>query len=66
MIEAGEVIKALRAYKCITQKQLAKQAGVSVYTVANLENGHGNPTLINFESMLEVLGYRIKIVPIEG
>lgn len=64
MLKAGQTIKTLRTLKGVTQTQLAERSGVSKFTVCNTESG-GNPTLMNFESMLEALGYRIKVVPIE-
>lgn len=51
----GDRIKALRIRQNITQDELARMAGVSTLTIANLEKGK-SISLILFISILRALG----------
>ena len=39
----GERVRRLRQFKVMTQTELAGKAGISIVTVARLENGEGEP-----------------------
>lgn len=45
---------------------LGEQAGVSSITMSRWKHGGYSPRLFLFEATLEVLGYRLRIEPIEG
>ena len=55
LIELGKRIKDIRISHSITQKELAKEAGVSYNTVIRLENGEG-ANLENVIKIMRVLG----------
>ena len=52
--EAGKRIKELRLRKNLSQKQLAEQAGVSVFTVAQIEKGK-SVSFVLFIAVIRVL-----------
>ena len=52
--EAGKRIKELRLRKNLSQKQFAEQAGVSVFTVAQIEKGK-SVSFVLFIAVIRVL-----------
>ncbi len=46
----------------IIQPELADIAGVSLRSLIDIENGTGNPTLVQIMKLLDALGLKIKIV----
>lgn len=52
--EAGKRIKELRLRKNLSQKQLAEQAGVSVFTIAQIEKGK-SVSFVLFIAVIRVL-----------
>lgn len=57
-IEFGAEISAMRHGQGLSQKQLAKKAGVSLRTVGNLEAGRHEPQAGKLAAVLDALGYR--------
>jgi transcriptional regulator with XRE-family HTH domain len=51
---------ALRRERSWTQRQLAERAGVPRSTVANMESGAGNPSLVNLARVAAALGLGIE------
>lgn len=58
----GEFVQAARKEKGLTQAQFAKQLGISTVTLSALETGK-NVSSKKIEHCLQMLGYRIVIVP---
>lgn len=58
----GEFLQEARKDKGITQKQMAKTLGFSSVTLSALETGK-NVSAAKVERYLQMLGYRIVIVP---
>ena len=56
--------KTLRRDNGFSQKQLAKDTGVSVITVYTWEAHTREPTVANFNRVLNKMGYELKIEPI--
>lgn len=56
--EFGREIRAMRAGKGLTQKDLAARAGVGVRTIRNLEAGRNELQPGNLQSVLDALGYQ--------
>lgn len=52
----GEVVKALRREKGLTQERLAKQAGITVTYVSRIENGQRNLTWSTLTRLCQGLG----------
>lgn len=52
-----------RIEKKITQKELAKKAGLSQPAVARFESGDNNPSLRTVMRILSVLNMKLKVVP---
>ncbi len=57
----GEEIRKRRKMLWIIQPELADIAGVSLRSLIEIENGTGNPTLIQIMKVLDALGLKIKI-----
>ena len=55
--ETGELIRALRKQKDLTQEQLAGYANIDVATLSKIENGHTMPKQATFRRLLEVLRF---------
>jgi len=49
----------------MTQKQVSENTGVSVITVYTWEARQRQPTLDNFEKVLNNMGYELSIKPLE-
>ena len=59
----GEEIRKRRKMLGIIQPELADIAGVSLRSLIEIENGTGNPTLIQIMKVLDALGLKINIRP---
>ena len=60
-----KTFKDLRRENELTQKQVSENTGVSVITVYTWEAGQRQPTLDNFEKVLNKMGYELSIKPLE-
>ena len=52
----GENIKKLRKEKGLTQKQLAKECGLSIATIQGYEQGKYEPKYITLLKLCDILG----------
>lgn len=57
--DLGRQIRALRARRGLSLSQLARQSGVSVTGIRNIEFGRANPGLLTVVAILDVLGVSI-------
>jgi len=55
--ETGELIRALRKQKDLTQEALAGYANIDVATLSKIENGHAMPKQGTFRRLLDVLNF---------
>lgn len=53
------ILKERRKLLNITQETLADMSGVGLRTLKQLESGKGNPTIITFEKVADVLGMQL-------
>jgi len=60
----GQQLRSLRAASGQTVSMVAREAGLSVPYVANLENGRGNPTLAALSRLATALGARLDVTVI--
>lgn len=60
--DVGEFLQEARREQGITQKEMAQTLGFSSVTLSALENGN-NVSAAKVERYLQMLGYRILIVP---
>ena len=51
--------------KRLTQHDLAKKSGIAQPTIAKIESGRGNPTLMQLVKIAHALGYKIALEPAE-
>jgi len=65
MADLIKTFKNLRKENDLTQKQVSENTGVSVITVYTWEAGQRQPTLDNFEKVLNKMGYELSIKPLE-
>ena len=61
MIPLVREMRARRRGIKVTQEALGKRAGVGHVSIQNWERGANEPTLSNFEAVVEALGGRVKI-----
>ena len=57
----GEIIKKCRKYRGLTLKQLATKSGVSEGALSNWETNKCDPSIYNYESVLNAMGFRLEI-----
>ena len=60
--DIGQFLREARRARGITQAQMAKKLGFSAVTLSALETGK-NVSSVKVEAYLQMLGYRIVIVP---
>ncbi len=59
---ANEIIKEKRMKLGLSQKDLAKKAGVSHNTVYNVENAKGTQSLTTYKKICDALGIKVSSV----
>ncbi len=65
MMNHAEIIRSCRKYRGWTQRALAAKAGISAPTVVGIEQGTRSPTAYTFETLLNTMGFGLKIVKLE-
>lgn len=63
--EFRNTIKSVRKKKHLTQIEVAEMAGVYEHCISEYEKGTHTPTLWRAEDILNSLGLRLAIVPME-
>ena len=66
MIDIPKTIKEYREFRHLTQRQLADKSGISRQTVWNVERENNGTTVYTFEKLLNAMGFRLDIVPLES
>ena len=66
MIDVPKTIKEYRQFRHLTQRQLADKSGISRQTVWNVERENNGTTVYTFEKLLNAMGFRLDIVPLES
>ena len=66
MIDVPKTIKEYREFRHLTQRQLADKSGISRQTVWNVERENHGTTVYTFEKLLNAMGFRLDIVPLES
>ena len=61
LLKIGKQVKKRRRELKIGQETLADFSGIGITTISNLENGRGNITVENLDSLLAILGLEISI-----
>ena len=57
----GQHLRARRKFLQLRQRDLAELAGVTLRGLTELENGRGNPTLIQLSKIASVLGLEVTL-----
>jgi transcriptional regulator with XRE-family HTH domain len=52
----GEAIKEMRTDRGLSQKELAKRAGISATAVCNIEKGHSFPSKETIKAICDAIG----------
>jgi transcriptional regulator with XRE-family HTH domain len=60
-VDAGDVLRAVRRARRLSQRELAAVAGVPRSTVDRIEAGRTEPRLATFEAILKSVGYGLVI-----
>ena len=63
MADLIEEFKTIRKKSGLSQRQVTRDTGVSVITVYTWEAKQRQPTLSNFNKVLETMGYELTIRP---
>ena len=66
MVSIGRKLKDYRHSHYISKMQMAKDTGISMMTISNIEEGRTNPTLSNIKKICDYLGLSLMIVDTEG
>ena len=66
MADLIKTFKDLRKENDLTPKQVSEDTGVSVITVYTWEARQRQPTLENFDKVLNKMGYELSIKPLEA
>ena len=64
MIDTGEIIKACRKYRKISQAELVRASGLAKQTVSHVESTK-SCTVATFVRLLNGMGFDIEVIPIE-
>lgn len=64
MINTGEIIKACRKYRKMSQAELVRASGLAKQTVSHVESTK-SCTVATFVRLLNGMGFDIEIMPIE-
>ncbi len=59
----GQLIRARRKFLRLRQRDLAELAGVTLRGLTEIENGRGNPTLLQLSKIVAVLGLEVTLSP---
>lgn len=59
LIDLSIVLTRLRERAGVSQDELAVMARVEKYTISNMENASGSPTLMTISKIFDALGYTI-------
>lgn len=49
----------------VRHQRLCKDAGIARHSISLWRHGRNSPTLVNFETLAHMLGYRVVLVPLE-
>jgi transcriptional regulator with XRE-family HTH domain len=66
MADLIETFKTLRKQKGLSQKDVSDNTGVALITVYTWESKQRQPTLENFNKVLEKMGYELSIQPLSS
>ena len=58
----GKQIKDIRKRKGLTQKELAKELGISANALCSIEKGYACPTGMTMEKICKVLDVELKLI----
>lgn len=63
--ELGAAIAAARKARSLTQPALAELTGIQQAEISRIERGVGNPTTATLQRLVQALGQRLTLAPIE-
>jgi transcriptional regulator with XRE-family HTH domain len=59
IVALGEAVRTTRVERGWSVEQLARESGLSVGIVSQIERGHGNPALSTMRGLAEALGFEV-------
>jgi DNA-binding XRE family transcriptional regulator len=62
----GQLVRARRKLLRLRQRDLSELAGVTLRGLTEIENGRGNPTLLQLAKIAAVLGLEVTLSPKES
>lgn len=65
-MKTSDVLKACRIFSKMSQRELARKAGVSSNIINRLEHGTGTAYITTVERILNAMGYRLMVVKSNG
>ncbi len=60
--DAAVVCRQVRAYACLSQRELARRAGVSPATITRIESGRMQPTVATLAKIVRAAGLTLDLV----
>lgn len=65
-MKISDVLKACRIFSKMSQREVARKAGVSSNIINRLEHGTGTAYITTVERILNAMGYRLMVVKSNG
>lgn len=65
-MKTSDVLKACRIFSKMSQREVARKAGVSSNIINRLEHGTGTAYITTVERILNAMGYRLMVVKSNG
>ena len=65
-MKTSDVLKACRIFSKMSQREVARKAGVSSNVINRLEHGTGTAYITTVERILNAMGYRLMVVKSNG
>lgn len=65
-MKTSDVLKACRIFSKMSQREVARKAGVSSNIINRLEHGTGTAYITTVERILNAMGYRLVVVKSNG
>ena len=65
-MKAARMLLQARRRAGLTQRELARRAGVPQPAIARIERGHVSPTISTLDRLLRATGYVVEVAPLAG
>ena len=64
-MNTGKILYMIRARENVTQVELSKRTGITATSISNWETGRFEPSVYNFVTLLNAMGYDLKVCKLD-